>query len=344
MKRIITLQMFTALLFFNAYSQNFVETELFKIDITRDTIVTTSKGSKIEIPAYSIDIEGLEDDIESVNFRIEEAFETNEMVISNLSTETTKNLLLSDGMIKVEAEYRNKPLNLFSDKQITISLPTTAGIDTQMNLYTQDTNRESWVKQNEKLRFDTCKMEIKRIIWDYQKSSKKEYKKWKKETPDKNKPQPRLFGGKEINLFSFKKKEYFIPIPVDTIWGCIPMDTAYYRFNIKSLGWYNIDKLARVKKPVSVKVKTKLEGEVKVHLVVKNKKVCLKGKKRNGAYYFRRLNKNTRIVIVCYKQLTKDEVSFSIKEMKLSENTTVEIEDFNVTSLASFKKRIKNAL
>ena len=316
-------------------AQDLSAPQTFTINTQRDTTLVTSSGTRLEIEENSFDHSSINNPIKNIKIIVEEALEKDDMILSGVSTESQETALVSDGMIKVTAKLEERDLNLAKGKSIRVSLPTQDGVDTDMALY--ELNRGYWEKQKKKLTFDTCKLIIKRIIWEYKKASKKEYKEWKRSTPEQEKPQ-RLFGGKEINLFSSPKREYRIPIPIDTIWTCAREDTAFYKFNIQLLGWNNIDKPWRFKNSVKIKIKT--NKKVKAFLIIRDKKVCLRGRPVQNFYRFRSIKKNSRIALVCYTVIN-DKILYSIKEMIAKEDATITVDGLKEISSNDFKKQIE---
>lgn len=99
-------------------------TQKFKIDPTRDTIITGKAGTIISVDANSFYIpkscEG-----EKMDIILLEAYDPAGMIMNNLVTSSGKNQLETDGMVFINAQMCNRILTIKEDKPITVMFPTT---------------------------------------------------------------------------------------------------------------------------------------------------------------------------------------------------------------------------
>lgn len=51
---------------------------------------------------------------------------------------------------------------------------------------------------------------------------------------------------------------------------------SYYEFQIKSLGWHNIDKLKNIRNPINLKVVS--DENLDIFVLLPRENICLKGK------------------------------------------------------------------
>ncbi len=98
-------------------------TQKFKIDPTRDTIITGKAGTIISVDANSFYIpkscEGQKMDIILL-----EAYDPAAMIMNNLVTSSGKNQLETDGMVFINAQMCNRILTIKEDKPVTVMFPT----------------------------------------------------------------------------------------------------------------------------------------------------------------------------------------------------------------------------
>ncbi|PCJ66860.1 MAG: hypothetical protein COA58_05255 [Bacteroidetes bacterium] len=91
---------------------------LFEIDNTRDTVVETTEGIILHIPAYAFG------DVKTYELEIKEALNTLDILEAGLSTMADSNLLATAGMFKITAKNGTVELQIADGKQITAQVPT----------------------------------------------------------------------------------------------------------------------------------------------------------------------------------------------------------------------------
>lgn len=287
-------------------AQNLVKFELYEISPNKDTTLNTNLGTIINIASNSF-VFSNGDDIESdiIILKVKELVDQNDMILEGVSTNTTDGILTSNGMILIEGYVNNKTLILNDGARIDVEIPANSGFKS-MNIYRMTDTTEIWTRSDISVEFDTCSTYKQEIITRIKTVNKSEYKRWKKkqeETNDISSPEysDKLFGGKEINI-SNSGKVYSIPIPIDTTWKCEDYEMSYYGFSIEELGWYNIDKLKKIKNPISLSVYT--EEDLDIFLLLSREKVCIRATKlkSKGLYKFKNIPKNINANIIAYRQ------------------------------------------
>lgn len=325
MQKIIFSTVLLICCYFMLFSQNLNNIQKFNINNDMDTTLTTENKTIIKINKNTFDTNDI------ISVEVEEAYDKKGMVLSDLSTETDGGVLLSGGMIKIEAYSGDEKLKIIDGKNIQIRKPAQQG-NVNMDLYVLDSLQPLiWNKSGDELELDSCDNLMKKTIWGSKKVTKKEYRIWKKDASAPKNPIDRLFGGKKIAPFS--KKEFYIDIPIDTIWECQEDEIAYYEFNMRSLGWYNIDKLKRLENPINFKIIS--DENLDVFVLLPRQNVCLKGKEINNHYLFPKLEKGISVTVLGYKLIGNNQVECSIqdiilnhKEIILKPSEIIEFEEF----------------
>jgi hypothetical protein len=211
MKKIMLSIMFIIYWAVFTFAQNLNDIQEFTINNDTDTTIITKNKTIIKIDKNTFNSTNL------VNLKIEEAYEKKEMVLSGLSTETDGNVLLSNGMIKIEAYENGKKIEIINDKNIQIIMPVKQG-NKNMDLYVLDSlDSQNWSKNKIELKLNPCENYEERIVWRSKKVTRKEYRIWKKNEPIRS-SLDKLFGGKSRIIF---KKKFYIDVPIDTTWVCL---------------------------------------------------------------------------------------------------------------------------
>jgi mono/diheme cytochrome c family protein len=118
---------------------NNLPTQVFTIDITKDTMLTTANGAIINLPQGT-----LKSDSNRVELELKEAYSLQQMLLAGLNTASSGNLLSSNGMFYLNAK---------GDAKVTIAtpikmkIPTTA-VNDSIKLFTGDENNNNidWTK------------------------------------------------------------------------------------------------------------------------------------------------------------------------------------------------------
>jgi hypothetical protein len=264
-------------------------------------------------------------------------------VLEGMSTNTKDGVLISNGMILVEAESNGQKIEIAKNKSINIKIPSQSVMNS-MGVYTLDNVSKNWEKSNIEIKLDTCANYRQNIITKDKTVTKAEYKKWKKEEEAKQKMRrdtiERIFGGRSISIGSIRRpKSYTIPIPIDTIWECADLDVSYFTFGINALGWYNIDKLKKVPKHVNIIMST--SEDLQVFLLIKRENICVLGsRKGSNTYEFRKMPSETYATIVAYHQNDRETINVSIKTIYLRSGK-VELSPTQKITVGEFRKLVK---
>src|SRR5580658_4602724 len=113
--------------------------EVYTIDLTRDTLLTTIHGARIQIPSGSIDAEGAH----SIRLNIREAYTIADMIRYSLTTQSYGQPLGSGGMIDIQPAPGTTARIV---RPLTIKLPTSR-IEENMQLFkgaTNDNGKINW--------------------------------------------------------------------------------------------------------------------------------------------------------------------------------------------------------
>lgn len=112
----------------------------FTIDITRDTILNTTKGAIIKIPKDALVAEGPS----TIQLEVKEAYTIREMIVAGLNTQSNGQPLSSGGMIYINAVGEN---TVRVEKPISVSIPTD-WVNKEMQLFKGEVQADSsinWV-------------------------------------------------------------------------------------------------------------------------------------------------------------------------------------------------------
>lgn len=97
----------------------------FSIPSNKDTTIICNEGTIIKIKANSfVSQQTGQFIIELIDFTVLEYYKISDILLSNLSTSSSGQLLETAGMININATYNNQPLELAKGKTIEISFPT----------------------------------------------------------------------------------------------------------------------------------------------------------------------------------------------------------------------------
>jgi len=116
-------------------------TSVFNIDNTKDTVIETTNGIILHIPAYAFG------DVDYYDLGIKEALNALDIMESGLNTMSDSNLLATAGMFKITATKDGVELQLTNGKEITAQVPTDE-IDPNIMLFDgveDSTGNVNWV-------------------------------------------------------------------------------------------------------------------------------------------------------------------------------------------------------
>ena len=99
------------------------EQELFKGNAATTHIFTTSKGTKLTIPANGFVTEDGQQVRGTINIGVKEIYTPMEMILNDMPTTAGDRLLESGGEFKISASQNNRPLKLAPGSFIKITIP-----------------------------------------------------------------------------------------------------------------------------------------------------------------------------------------------------------------------------
>lgn len=99
-----------------------VEKESFCLNIGRDTVLLTKEGAIIFVSSDAF-LNHSNIEVEEVDLRIKTITKKSEMITSNVTTQSDGQLLISDGMIRVEAFIGDQPVELNASNGIVLHIP-----------------------------------------------------------------------------------------------------------------------------------------------------------------------------------------------------------------------------
>ncbi|HYG53337.1 MAG TPA: hypothetical protein VD905_20705 [Flavobacteriales bacterium] len=331
----------------------------FAIVPIRDTVLKAKNGTSIKIPANAfVDVNGKP--VEGpVNVEVFEALETTDILFANLSTTSNGEILQTGGMINITASCRNEPVQLASEKSLDVTMPTDAHKQ-GMSLYygKEESSCVNWVDpvlldpaENKKDRGFVRQRSVIATtsnetdfngftIWDINDENKKaNYNAVHKELSEmafgKNKVKitnDSTFFYKGYKTTIWKQKPGMIWGPAVKGQNTFQIDTSTcYVFNIKKLGWANIDRLYHDPRSKDVNMVTKVEnenefGNIVITLVFSKEGLYLPGYQKtdetfsfsHGDYENQRLPVGAKATVVALAY--KDNVPYyDIKTFSISE-------------------------
>jgi hypothetical protein len=131
-------------IFEKVYRRDLLPEELFAIDIRRDTVVMSKKGTQLYIPAFAFRLGGADSLRYIVTLSLKEILSRRDMVLYNLTTVTDRyGYLESGGMLHIETVKPREGLRLY--KPIGVKVPT-QNKEWDMNIYEgmNDSNFIKW--------------------------------------------------------------------------------------------------------------------------------------------------------------------------------------------------------
>lgn len=98
------------------------EPQEFCIDNTRDTLLKCSKGTLIQIPSFAFRRDSVQT---CTRIQVTEALTIGDMLEQNLSTSSNRRLIITGGMVEINAlDDTGNLLNLIDNRKITLFFPT----------------------------------------------------------------------------------------------------------------------------------------------------------------------------------------------------------------------------
>ncbi|OAV45118.1 hypothetical protein [Lewinella sp. 4G2] len=312
------------------YAQTIVLPQVFTIKNNIDTIIITEYGTQVKIERNSIETSDTSMNlVDEYSIHIREVIDNLGAVVNQVSTNSNRGILISNGMLYITAYVGDQELELRSDRKIEIRTPVSAG-NFDMGLYSISSTDE-WTKMTSEISLDTCPSFIMTVLTYDSIVDKNSYRVWQK----KNNRVDGLFGGTNRP----RQQVYTIPIPYDTVWNCDNNELSYYNFNIQDFGWYNIDKLAKIRKPRSMSVVCR-EGMRVIALVDKKNIVIRFNESKSEVYHLSNYPSTLGSTVISYKTVEDDKVLFSVYSMKKF-RSRLNMPEPNVVSNAEFRKIIR---
>ena len=363
--------------FENVFNENNLISQTFEINPNRDTLITGNKGTKLRIYANTFD--GVSDSSETIVIELKEVFSKQDFIIGNLTTLSDNALLESGGMIFINATSNGNLLNINSDKEIGIIVPTTL-VDEEMNIYNGIKNDSSinWVNpdivQNSKVK----NMEqTYKTVWYYPRSSSNpdelvQDEDWKEEDIIKRDNWFWESGRKIGDTLYFDK--YFVHIVNYTLdkvklsesgngvflqevitekgtSGYIEDYNTNYIFAVKKLGWSNIDKLFNDPKAEEINLIVKVDNAsefdyVFTSLVFDDREIYVPGYQRKDDTYGFTHNDSERLILPINDNVTLlttaykgDQPYFALTKFSLKPTQTISCK-LEQKTLKSIKKEL----
>jgi len=345
------------------YYGNNIPTQTFSIDPNIDNIITGTNGTKIRIPRNSFVDSSGQIITSKIEISLKEVFTKQEMVLGNLTTTYNGKPLETGGMIYIDAISNDKNLLLADNNSIQVALPTDSTLN-NMSLFsgTQDSTGINWANpialnkpladsagismdifekttnimysidgfDNPKDYPDSVVNEVGRIAWEGGglKITKDSTFKIGNYTVNFYK-QNRLLKWNEV--FTFQKGTNNFNEDKNT----------HYIFELKKLGWANIDRLLDDPRTKEVELITSIEnqGDFKfVYVTLITQRMYLPGyQKKDNTFCFSHndeepqelpVGETASIIATAYKD---DKVYFAIQKITIAEKQTVTIKLMETT-------------
>lgn len=362
-------------LFTKVYTADNIPTQTYSIDPNIDNIITGKNGTRIRIPRNSfVDSTG-QIISDSITISLKEVLTREEMVLGNLTTTYKGKPLETGGMLYVDATSNAKRLKLAENKSLLVALPTdstlhnmslfsgiqdSAGIKWEnpisISLGNADTSNipiESFEKTTNIMYFlegydapkdypDSVVNEVGRIAWegDGLKISKDSTFKIGKNVVVFLKQDTLL---KWDDVFPEQKgTNYFIEDP----------NTSYI-FELKELGWANIDRLLADPRTKEIELITTIENQQDfefIYVTLITQRMYLPGyQKKDYSFGFSHgdeepqyfpVGETATIMATAYK---KDKPYFAFQKIILSEKQNV-ILKLTETTVEKLKAIVKEHL
>jgi hypothetical protein len=95
--------------------------QVFRVRVGRDTVLVGQQGTRLVVPAHAFDVPASSGPVE---LRLREFYSIPDIVLAGLGTRAGLDLLETGGMLHLYAAADGKAVDLRSDKQILVQLPT----------------------------------------------------------------------------------------------------------------------------------------------------------------------------------------------------------------------------
>jgi hypothetical protein len=361
--------------FNKVYTVDNISTQTFSIDPGIDNIITGTNGTKIRIPKNSFVDSSGQPILGIIEIQLKEVLTKQEMVLSNLTTTFNGKPLETGGMIFVDAISEGKSLLLADNKSIQVALPADSTLN-GMSVFSgiQDSSGINWVNpiainkpnvdsatismdifekttnimysvdgfDNPKDYPDSVVSEVGRIAWegDGLKITKDSAFKIGNYTVNFYK-QNQLSKWNEV--FTFQKGTNNYNEDKNT----------HYIFELKKLGWANIDRLLDDPRTKEVELITSIEnqGDFKfVYVTLVTQRMYLPGyQKKDNTFSFSHndaepqelpVGEAATVIATAYKN---DKAFFAVQKITITDKQTVTIKLVE-TTVEKLKADIKEKI
>jgi hypothetical protein len=303
--------------------------QTFYIDPCQDTLLETANHALISIPASAFDVP--EDyNKECVEIRIAEAYDKIQMVQYNLQTISNHELLVSGGMIGIEAEICGNPVGLDSLKTIGIFLPQ-KDIDERMELFTGKRDAGGYMdwtlKPNQLysfynpgnfiryLNYQDCPFFFCRILrfLGINRNETANYfytNNYDIETYDKYIETMGKEGVEHVE----KMKE-------------VNNDLLGYMFQTNNLGWFNCDYMPDIpgNNRMALNIEEKPDILTNIYILFNNRNAVLNAKPSKTYYTVKNMPVNEDITILAIRTNEDKTISLAIKAHTTNPNQTIKL-------------------
>ena len=341
------------------YNERNINTQLFYIDNSIDNIVKGQNGTKLIIPKNSF--QSINDSLDQKNIRIElkEITQKSDFVIGNFSTITeNREFLETGGMIYLQAYSNGEELILKNGSSIKVAIPTDSLLN-GMSIFEGERNSNGQMIWNNPIQIGQGEDSIPQIL-EFEKSHNIRYTvepfggdstrypqkvmsevgriAWRGTGLKISKDSTLIIGGHIVN---------FIKQDTLTKWSQVfevekgnnnylSDQNINYIFELKNLGWANIDRLLKDLRTTDVKLIVSIPEENKFNYVFTNlitERMYLPGyQKKDNTFSFTHgdfettklpVGENAMIIATAYKG---GEVYFGFEKFEISKVNNVDVQ------------------
>lgn len=360
--------------------------EVFVLTTTRDTTVTGPAGTVLRIPANAF-VDDLGNTVEQVELQLKEVLDPVNMVLGNMTTTSGGAPLQTGGMLWLGATSAGRPVALASDKNIDVAVPCDstragmmrytgvegeAGLDwvAPEPLVANEVNKPS----DERMQFmldSIHQLKVTNVRYNVdgkyptglpQVDSMVSAVAWAGDGLKITKDSSFMFMGHTINFFKRENQKW------NAVVGYTYSDTrslqqgtnyyledpnTHYLFEIKQLGWANIDRLYEDPRTQEVQFVTNVAGaddypSMYVTLLIKEAGMYLPGyRMKNGSFCFSHGDNEAMQlpvgaeVIVLATAYSDEQPYFAYKKLILEATTNVHLEPQAMT-MEKLKAELKS--
>ena len=308
------------------YSVGQLPASTFAIDNSRDTTLTGPSGTVLHIPA-NVFVDNMGAAVTEVELELKEVLDPLDMVLGNMTTTSGGDLLQTGGMLWLGATSNGTPVSLANDKHINVAIPCDSVRAGMMRYAGQEKEGGiDWVApevlvadsvnkpSDERIEFmldSIHQMKVTNVRYNVDGSTKKDYPEeidnyigrisWAGNGLKLTKDSSFTYMGHTVNFFKRgdlrwnalvgytyeetraleKGTNYYIEDP-----------NTHYLFDVKELGWANIDRLYQDPRTQEVEFVTNIGDaddypSLYVTLLIKDAGMYLPGyRMKNGAFCF----------------------------------------------------------